>query len=184
MKKWMNLFLLLAGLQAAAQPKTFLYDGRVQAGLLEGEAGSAFQLQTVQGVQWRTWSAGVGAGLDYYHARSFPLFLELRKLLDKGKQAAFVYADGGYNFPWLTPAQKEWSVATTSGGLYADAGIGYQIPVLKKSLLFFAAGYSQKNYSTRNVYPVMIDIYPPPPPSTYKMEYQLRRLSIKTGLRF
>jgi hypothetical protein len=184
MKKWIKLFLLLASLQVAAQKKGLSYEGSVQSGLLEGETGSAFQLQTVNGVTYKTWSAGIGVGLDYYQSRSIPLFLELRKHFGAAQKAPFVYAGSGYNFPWLKASEKDWGYEKAHGGLYMDAGVGYQIPVLKKSLLFFSAGYSQKAYATYTAYPVMIDIYPSPPAQTYKLDYTLRRLSIKTGLRF
>jgi hypothetical protein len=179
-----KLLLLCIGLPAAAQTKNFTYDGSVAAGLLEGESGSAFQLQTINGVAYKTWSAGVGAGLDYYHSRSIPLFLAVRKSFGTSVKAPFLYAHGGYNFPWLRNVEKEWGYANAIGGLYADAGIGYQVPVLKKSALYFSAGYSQKNYSVEYAYPVYIDIYPAPPSATYKTDNRLRRLSIRMGLRF
>lgn len=184
MKKGMIFLLLLLGLQTMGQQKRFTYNGSVQAGLLEGEEGSAFQLQAINGVAYKTWSAGVGVGLDYYHSRSIPLFLALQKRFGAAQKAPFVYVNGGYNFPWLNATERGWSYDDAKGGLYADAGIGYQVPVLKKSLLFFSAGYSKKNYSTENVYPIAIDIYPQPWPQTYRMDFGLRRLSIKTGLRF
>lgn len=169
---------------ASAQQKKITYEGTVSAGLLEGEAGSAFQLQTVNGVAYKTWSAGVGVGLDYYYSRSVPLFLALRKQFGAAQKAPFVYANGGYNFTWFNDEEKGWSYQDAKGGLYADFGVGYQIRVLKTSMLFFSAGYSQKSFSTVNVYPVIYDVYPAPPSQTYQLDFQLRRLSIKTGLRF
>ncbi|HET7897958.1 MAG TPA: hypothetical protein VFL47_09820 [Flavisolibacter sp.] len=184
MKTFFPLLLLLFTLQAGAQKNTIAYDGSIRGGLLEGDNGSAFQLQTVNGIRYKTWSAGIGAGLDYYFARSLPVFLELRKSFGSSLKAPFVYAGGGYNFPWLKEEEKEWGFVEANGGLYADAGIGYQIPVLKKSLLFFSLGYSQKAYERLQSPPVWIDIYPSPPMPTYTYQYNLRRISIKTGLRF
>jgi len=184
MKTVFPLLLLLLALQVSAQKKFVSYDGSIRGGLLEGESGSAFQLQTVNGIRYKTWSVGFGAGLDYYVARSLPVFLELRKSFGASQKAPFLYAAGGYNFPWLKQSEKEWGYVKADGGLYADAGIGYQIPVLKKSLLYFTLGYAQKAYAMYQSAPVWIDIYPSPPSPTYKMDFTFRRLSVKTGLRF
>ena len=181
-----NLFLfalLLIVIQVPAQKSKFGLQTLVQGGLLEGETGSAFQLQAINGVRHKTWAAGVGAGLDYYHARSVPLFLNLRKTFGSGK-APFLYVSGGYNFPWLRVQDKEWNYQSAKTGLYYDAGIGYQLPVLKNSALLFSAGYSVKEYSTKAYSDVVIAIYPSPPSDARTFDYTLRRISIKAGLRF
>jgi hypothetical protein len=170
---------------AQAQKKGFRYNSIVQAGLLEGEQGSALQLQTIQGVKFKTWSAGIGAGLDYYHTRTIPLFLDVRKAFRNKEKAAFVYASGGYNFPWVKKYDATLlPLPETNGGLYYTAGIGYQLPILKTSALFFTAGYSVKKLSTTIIDDVVIAIYPPQPLRTYLYQYSLERISIKTGLRF
>jgi hypothetical protein len=156
----------------------------VQAGLLEGEEGSAFQLHTINGVQHKTWFGGVGVGLDYYHTRTIPLFLSFRKAFQNGNKSPFLYVNGGYNFPWLREQDKDWYESTAKGGLYYDAGVGYQLPVLKTSTLFFTLGFSQKNFSITQKNGWM-GIWPEPLPSpTHVFDYNLRRLSIQTGLRF
>ncbi len=172
---------LIATVQA--QKKGLKFQSQVQVGLLEGEQGSALQLQTVQGVKYKTWSGGIGAGLDYYHTRTIPLFFDVRKTFNCKEKTGFVYASGGYNFPWPRVQDKIGFESDFKGGLYYDAGIGYQLPVLKTSALFFTAGYSVKKFSTTHASPaVPIFLYPGPPPSYYY--YTLQRISIKTGLRF
>lgn len=183
MKKLIGLFLLLLSLGAVAQKVKPSFVATVQGGLLEGEAGSAFQLKAVNGFQKQSWSAGIGFGLDYYHTRSLPLFLDLRKSFGKGVRTPFVYANGGYHFPWLK-TDEQWNGVDVKGGLYMDAGIGYAFPAFKNTRLFFSAGYSQKNYSKVSGYPVYIDIFPPPPMSKVTSDFKLRRFSIQTGLRF
>lgn len=184
MKNCWLLLLLISCLQAAAQKEKFVFQSTVQAGLLEGERGGAFQLQTIHGFRYKTWSAGLGTGLDFYHTRSIPVFMNLRKAFGSGTQTPFVYASGGYNLPWLKEEDKYWGFSGADGGLYFDAGIGYQLPVFKTSALFFSAGYSQKNFSRRETDGFVIAIWPAPPPRTRLHEYELRRLSIQTGLRF
>lgn len=171
-------------LLAQAQKKRIQFQSMVQVGLLEGEVGSALQLQTINGIKYKTLSAGIGAGLDYYHTRSIPLFLDIRKAFGSNKKAPFIYVSGGYNFPWLRKAEKLWLVANTKEGMYYDAGVGYQLPVLKGSALFFSAGYSVKKFSTTNFDGVVIAIYPSPPLTYYENRYSLPRISVKTGLRF
>lgn len=175
---------MLATLAAAGQKQPLLFRSTVQGGLLEGEQGTAFQVKTINSLQYRTWSAGVGVGLDYYHTRSIPLFLDLRKAFGKGEAAPFLYAGGGYHFPWLGEQDKIYGNVEATGGLYFDAGVGYQLPILKKSQLFFSAGFSQKNFSEKRGPDAIIDIYPPPPVQVYTFEYNLRRLSLQTGIRF
>ena len=94
---WLVLFII--NLSASAQEK-FVFHSQNFAGLLEGQAGSAFQLQTINGVQNKGWFTGIGAGLDYYRFRSVPLFLNMSKFLFDGKKF-FVSGNGGVNFPWL-----------------------------------------------------------------------------------
>jgi hypothetical protein len=178
------VFVLLLSLQSIAQEKGFVFQSAIQAGLLEGQRGSAFQLQAINGVSYKTWAAGIGAGLDYYHTRSIPVFVNLRKAFGTSQQTPFLYASGGYNIPWLKDEDKSWGFQEANGGLYYDAGIGYQLPVLKKSVLFFTAGYSQKRFSRQEMDGVAITIWPMPPPRTRLHEYSLQRLSIQTGLRF
>ena len=186
MKAKLFLFVLTLTIAVTVTPQTKKagYEGLVQAGLLEGERGSAFQLQTVQGVKYKTWSAGIGAGLDYYHTRSIPLFFDLRKSFSQKSKGAFIYADGGYNFLWLTTADKGGFVEETKGGLYWAAGIGYALPVFKSQKLFFDIGFSQKRFSKVEDTMPYLSIWPPPASAYEKLTYSLNRLSIKTGLSF
>ena len=50
-----------------------------KAGLLTGSAGQAANIQTINGLTWSKWFAGVGTGIDYYGTRSIPLFVDLRR---------------------------------------------------------------------------------------------------------
>ena len=178
------LLCLAAVVTVQAQEKGLKFQSLVQGGLLEGEQGSALQLQTINGINFKTWSAGVGVGLDYYHTRSIPLFLDVRKAFSTQKKTAFLFASGGYNFPWLRKEDKLWMVSNSKGGMYYEAGIGYQVPVLKASALFFSAGYSVKEFSTTSQNGFVIAIYPSPAPYYFQNNYNLQRISIKTGLRF
>lgn len=182
-----KIFLFVVALVTAsvgfAQKAKITFHPSVQAGLLEGERGGALQLQTVQSIGYKTWSFGLGAGLDYYHTRSIPLFADVRKALSKKEQRPFVYVDGGYHFPWLTTADKEALITEAKGGLYYDAGIGYEFPVMKKNRFFFSAGFGYKAYKGIHRYTIC-PFMGPCFVQTEVLDYQLRRLSIKTGLCF
>ena len=184
MKNNLLLLFLFITVNVSAQKAKPVFQSTMQGGLLEGERGSAFQLQTINGIQYSTWFAGLGAGLDYYHTRSIPVFLNVRKEFFKKEKTPFVYVNGGYHFPWLKEGGEQWYTTETEGGLYYDAGIGYQVPVMRKSAFFFSIGYSQKNIREKQTDGVWITIWPSPPPQTRVFDYNLRRLIIQTGFRF
>jgi hypothetical protein len=181
-KNFSFLLLVLLPLALLAQKKTS-FTGTVQAGFLAGAQGEAMQVSTAAGLRKDTWTAAVGTGLDYYYLRSIPVFLQLQKSFGNAK-APFVYAAGGYNIPWLRAVDKGWHIGEPKGGFYGDAGIGYQLPVLKNSALQFSVGYSVKNLTTTDTDLVIIAIYPPPPLVLYQEKHTLRRISIKTALWF
>lgn len=184
MKTKLSLFIatMTMTLMALAQKERLSFHPSVQVGLLEGSRGGALQLQAVQSLQYKTLSAGLGVGLDYYHTRSLPLFVDIRKALSKKEQRPFLYADGGYHFPWLTTDDKQNFIVSAKGGFYYDAGIGYEFPVMKKNRFFFSAGMSGKEFLVKQQVLSIIEIYPPFPITYYQYHYRLTRVSIKMGL--
>jgi hypothetical protein len=173
----MSSILFAQAEQKKAKPK---FQSIMQVGLLEGETGSAFQLQTINGFKFKNFSAGVGVGLDYYSIRSIPLFLDLRKNILNKDQTPFVYVDAGIHFPW-TGKQFDWATET-DGGLFYDLGIGYRLPV-KYNAFLLSAGYSLKAYSAEERYSYWCGINPCPE-IVNQYEYKLRRFSVKFGFSF
>jgi hypothetical protein len=177
------VLLLSVSVCATAQKNKVRYNGIYSAGVLSGQSPAALQLQVVQGVQYKTWLAGIGAGLDYYHTRSVPLFLQVRKTVAAKPQTPFFYVNGGFNVPW---AQEEKTMFVTgyTRGFYGEGGIGYEMPVLKKHRLFFSGGWQIKSFSeTVNTMPWM-SIWPTPSYAFREHNYSLKTLAIKAGLRF
>ncbi|HVF80573.1 MAG TPA: hypothetical protein VM884_01490 [Flavisolibacter sp.] len=172
-------------LHLLAQTGRVKFHSSVAAGLSAGEGQPGFQVQAVNGIGYKTWSAGIGAGIDYYHTRTVPVFADLRKTLSNGSKPAFIYASGGYNFPWLREADKTgFGNNDTKGGLYLDGGIGFSVPVLKSRQLFFSAGWSMKKFTkTINTMP-FLSIWPPPKEAWRDYDYTVTTVSLKTGLRF
>lgn len=159
-------------------------------GMNEGQGQTAFQLQTINGAQYKGWFAGLGVGLDYYNIRTVPLFLDLRKDIQNEKSTPFVYADGGINYVWQTSSQKSMnSYSTYSNQFFYDFGIGYKAGIGKQNALMFSIGYSQK-YLLEKSDPPVYTYYGPyynlgalqDNSSTYS--YTFRRLSVKIGWEF
>jgi hypothetical protein len=119
-----------------------------QGGILIGSAEGALQLQTVNGVRSNTWFTGLGVGLDYYHVRSIPVFLDVRKDIWNKQKTPFVYADGGYNFPFLSKRNNQEALwmgdYDKGGGLYYEAGFGIDYPFQKKCSYYLVQGTATK----------------------------------------
>jgi hypothetical protein len=109
-----------------------------------------------------------------------PLFLDLRGKIFNRPSAPFLFADGGYSYLWQKA--KEVNQSNSSGGLFYELGIGYEVHIYKKLKLLFSTGYSYKSLSkTINMMPWIL---PPPKDAIYKYDYSLRRISLKAGLSF
>ena len=155
-----------------------------QVGLLEGDNGSSFNLQTINGISYKTWFTGVGIGLDYYRFRTIPLFLDVRKDLTKKVNRPFVYGDIGVHLPWVRGNAGEWwrGDPEYNNGLYYDAGIGYSLDIGKKRSLLFSGGFSLKKMRETRNYEVVCVTFPCPEQSEH-YDFTLKRVSIKAGLR-
>lgn len=185
------VLIFIAGTISAQQKnitKLFQFHSINNVGLLEGQAGSAFQLQTINGAQYKSWFAGAGVGLDYYRFRSIPLFIDIRKEFGKRDSKFFVYADAGIIFSWGNDKQKMTYASDDkfSNGFYSDAGIGYKIAVGKKNSLMISFGYSFKNL--KETYSPSLFSYGIRALYVYGQEeensYSLNRINIKMGWRF
>ena len=180
-------FVCLSGM-VSAQQKTITghwqFHSINNVGLLEGQTGSAFQLQSINGMQYKSWYAGIGLGLDFYRYRTIPLFLDIRKEFGSGSNKFFAYADGGVNFVWLTDNEKTAYVTDDhfNTGFYTDLGLGYKIGVGRTNHLLLSIGYSLKKLKeTYQTYS-----YLPPDNALQKqyVDYSLNRLSLKIGWEF
>jgi hypothetical protein len=160
------------------------------AGLLEGETGSAFQLQTINGAQYKSWFGGIGLGLDFYRIRSIPLFADFRKEFGKRNNKLFVYADMGINFSWATDLQKTSYVQNDkfSNGFYSDLGLGYKVSAGKKNAVVLSLGYSYKksveSYDQQYYNPGLLYTVNTQTNNSEKINYSLNRLTLKIGWEF
>jgi hypothetical protein len=159
------------------------YGSLYNVGLLKGDAGGKLQLQTIQGVRYGKWFAGLGIGLDNYYRRSIPVFLDLRREILNRKNTPFVYGDAGINIPWNKKEQPtEYSTSTFRNGFYSDVGVGYRLAAIKSSAFVLSAGYSFTYLKQRGpVYPCAIDPCPANWGGDWRKNKQ-NRLSLKLGV--
>jgi hypothetical protein len=180
------LLLLVGSVKAQQKPKVH-FTSINQFGFLAGSSDQAFQMQTVNGLNYKTWFAGVGLGLDYYDKRTIPLFADLRKNLSQKQQTPFIYLDLGGSMPWQKEEKGQWVTSTWRNGLYYEAGVGYTFPINRKLSVNWSAGYSQKSlHETRTTTGGIIIDFPPyerEPQKDY-YDYTYKRFSLKVALRF
>jgi hypothetical protein len=165
----------------------FYFQSLNQLGLLEGSQGSAFQLQSINGIKYKTWFAGAGVGIDYYKFRTIPLFFDLRKDLQNKDRTVFVFGDIGTNFPWIkTETQTYWMGNDDyNSGLYYEMGLGYKLVFHKKDALLLSAGYSFKKMTEKRFGNIACPAIGPCEQGLIeKLDYGLKRISVKLGWSF
>jgi hypothetical protein len=154
----------------------------LNAGLVTGASDHDLHLQFINGLQYKTWFAGVGAGLDYYYLRSVPLFFHGRKTFSD-PYIPFLYGNVGWNMPWLKKEQKQENVWYTSDFKtkgYFELGAGWFFTLNRRNAILVSAGYSNKR-----MYEMQRSLMQPPGTNdelyTTRIEYTLRRMMITIG---
>lgn len=160
------------------------FQGIVQGGLIEGNTGPSWHIQSVNGIYYKGWFAGLGVGIDYYMMRTVPLFIDVRRDLFKRAKTPFLYADAGIQFDWLrTKEKRSWGDSDYGRGRYYDIGGGYKITLKKAQAISISAGYSLKTLREERV-TFLQCIQPPCDPAKDYYNYNLKRLSFKIGWQF
>lgn len=195
MKK--NLFLTVicfctvASLFSQSQPlqpkqKNTRFQSYNTVSLLTGESGVSAGIQSVNGVQWKSFFIGGGLGFDFYGIGTTPVFLDLRKTFGQKRNKFFAYGDAGYNIAWPGSNSVSFnsSMQGQNGGFYSDIGMGYLVGFGKNDALILSVGYTFKSLSDNLVaYPLCIPGMVCEP-ITERNEYHFNRISIKAGWRF
>jgi hypothetical protein len=189
------VILLSAKGQHEATSSALKFQSNLQTGILIGQKGSsaALSLNLINGLQQKSWFAGIGVGIDYGSKRSIPLFLDVKKYFSKGNNGIFVYADAGHNFGWLNSEQKTFlsqAEYKSSGNYYYETGIGYRFLLRGVTAMGVNVGYSVKQF--RETYTNNLIIEPPItgtatntvnfPPASFTNTFN--RLSLKLNLFF
>ena len=176
------MFILTCG-NVEAQSK-FQFSSQNYAGITEGEWGTSFQIQTINGIRNKKWFTGIGAGIDYYYLRSVPVFLSVSRFLNTPKVPLYFTGDLGINFPWTSNRYYFEYPGEYHASLYGAAGVGYKFGFKKSdNALLLNLGYSYKRL-TQTYQGGTICLIPPCPVSTEKYDYMLRRLSVRIGFSF
>lgn len=168
-----------------AQSKKLKFNSINTGGIIIGQTASYGMFQTVNGLLYQKWYAGIGAGYDHHYYRSIPLFVDARRYLGK-ENNGFLYADIGYNFPVKNKPGEEVSFYTSyhfTGGLYTDIGVGYRINFGKNTALLISGGYSYKNIRNR-IRATSSCINPPCTENFSNYTYDFNRLLLKAGILF
>lgn len=169
----------------AAQKKV-KFQSQNYIGVVGGEKDASIQIQTINGLQHRTWFGGIGTGLDFYFQRSVPLFLSLGKYFSSSTNSPYFSLDGGTNFIWdkTTGSKYNWfrDDGDFSPSLYYAAHAGYKIGLPKNNgSLLILLGYSAKRLKEKLVAPCIVL---PCPEMQESVTYEFNRYSFKMGWTF
>ncbi|MDE3144642.1 MAG: hypothetical protein KGL19_10840 [Bacteroidota bacterium] len=181
------LFILANNIDAQQKRSPVKFSSINSVGFLNGQSQTSFTLQSINGIKYKTWFAGLGASLDNYGYRSIPAFVDLRKTFGNKVWQPFIYADAGINFPLYSSAlpRKQWGNDANKfyNTFYGETGIGLSKPINTKTKFILSFGYSYKHFSYLNNPWAWNTGWPS---SSYLSQYDFyyRRLSIKMGLQF
>ena len=190
MKKTLGILFLLfalgnnASLQEVKKEKRAL-GSQVSAGIAEGQYGTAFHIETVNGLRGKTWFNGIGAGIDYYYFRSVPLYFSSTKYLSASNHSFYLQGNAGLNFAWEEERMNTWNEVSSDfkPGLFWNGSIGWATGLDRKNSFLFGLGYSYKFLKEIKEVAVFC-VNPPCENSIETYRYSLRRLSLKLGWQF
>lgn len=167
------------------------YSGQFNVGGLYGSNGTKLQLQTIHGVKYGNFFAGVGLSIDEYYQNSLPLFLHASKGLLRQRSRPFIYANLGANLVDTREKVTDYEKKQLKNGIYYEAGIGYRVGLNSRLACNISLGYSYKDYYedryTKYYYYLTNSVIPTDQQNwdnEFKNKYTLERLSMKIGLEF
>jgi len=155
MNKILAVILIAAPLFVCAQNKQAAYRwyNVTQYGMLLGKNYTTYSLQTINGVAYRQYSAGIGIAYDNYGYKSIPLFADLRYSLLHNKNIALqVYGNAGVNTPlrneeYLPHKYNDGRVRNKlHESFYTEAGLSFSVPLVHSLSLIAGAGYNYKTF--------------------------------------
>ncbi|HEY5463683.1 MAG TPA: hypothetical protein VIJ95_10550 [Hanamia sp.] len=180
----------LINFSAYSQKNKIRFQSINQFAMVGGESQVNSAYQTINGIRFSNWFSGIGIGVDNYRYRTLPLFFDGRWYFGYEKRG-FIYGDIGYNFPMKDKPGKEiyyYDSYHFTGGVYTDFGIGYQVPLYKKSSMLFSLGYSSKKMTNRVGVNTGVNIicynYGGCPVSYENYDFSFNTMILKAGLVF
>ena len=182
------IFLLVSVINAGAQESIKskkIFSSQISAGITEGEQGTSFHIETLNGIRYKTWFGGIGTGLDYYYFRSVPIYLSAIKYLSPRNHSFYVQGDGGLNFAWGDETFRAWNEIDSKfkPGPYWNGSIGFVTGLDRKNSFSFGLGYSYK--FLKEVREMAVQCFNPPCENSFETyRYNLNRLTLKLGWQF
>ena len=180
MKKFYLLMLAIGCQLLMEAQSTLKFFNNTMVGLLAGSSSSSWQLEAVNGLSYKTYSAGLGIGVDHYYYKTIPLFVDVRKNIFDRKETPFLYLDLGTNYPGKKDEVTTWQTSSYTSGLYYDFGLGYKWTLAKQFSVNASFGYSKKKYGNELEYHYGGDVRAYPE----KYEYSFQRFTMKLGFGF
>lgn len=173
----------LAAQDSISQVRSTVYfQSILQAGLLTGNNKSGYEVQSINGVRWKTFSAGIGAGLDDYVIKTIPFFFDLRTDIFKKNNSPFLFIDAGPQFLLKQDSHPhDYYDPYYKAKFYFNAGAGYKMNLFTKNAIIISAAFSLKKISeTQNT---ICDFAPCPEnmPPVINNKYALKRFSLQAG---
>ncbi|GAB2822332.1 hypothetical protein [Ferruginibacter profundus] len=172
--------LLVVNVRVQAQNKNAIVFNSYNAiGFVAGKSPVALAAQTENGIKIKNWFIGAGIGIDNYYKKTMPLSGAIKKEFMLKTNSLFLYANVGGN---IIPGDKEikraFTIISTTGGLYLDAGVGYKIKITTGSSIYFTLGNSYKNLKeTETSADSGFPYY-------YTTKHNLSRIAVKAGFQF
>ena len=189
-KAFLILLLFVASMseitaQEIKKEKKF-FSSQISSGIVEGEQGTSFHVELLNGIRYKTWFGAIGTGLDYYYYRSIPVYLSGIKYLSPGNHSFFIQGDAGMNFAWVEDrGMNVWNEISHEfkPGIYWNGMLGFATGLDRKNSFSFGIGYSQK--SLKEIREMAVMCFSPPCENTYETyKYNLKRLTLRLGWQF
>ncbi|MEO5649909.1 MAG: hypothetical protein ABIR03_08305 [Ginsengibacter sp.] len=178
----LGLFFLCSAIAQNIKPR---FSSVNSIGFAIGESTPGLVSETINGIKFSNWFSGIGIGIDNYHYKTLPLFIDGRWFFGDDK-SGFIYGDIGYNFPMKNKPGKEiyyYDSYHFTGGVYTDIGIGFKTKFIKESSLLLSLGHSYKKLQTKigvNICPFIGPCYV----DYSKYDFRFGRMILKAGLVF
>ena len=152
--------------------------------LLNGSSTISLAINTVNGIQFGKFFAGLGAGFDYYYHTTIPVFIEPRFDLARRKGKLQLFGNAGLSIPFTAQNdnQEYKSGHYKTGSLYG-AGIDYLVPV-KKEAVIVGLAFSNKQVIQmvdNNVWNPLLNSFENIPTED---KYAFNRIAIRIGWMF
>ena len=109
-----------------------------EIGVQIGATEPSGDLRLQGGLKRQNWYYGLGAAIDFYRFRSYPVYLQVQRVFSFRGTSPFLTASAGYNFKKASDTVPTWigsRVYERTGGYYAELGGGFIFKIAKKERL-------------------------------------------------